>query len=86
MSTGFTRTALLVVMAAFIASGGIHAASAACKDDLAAVLPIVEKEQNPDTKQKAKQELEAAQVSAGAQDEVTCKHHVDKAREHLKIK
>jgi hypothetical protein len=28
------------------------------------VLPIVEKEQNPDTKQKAKEELEAAQVSA----------------------
>jgi hypothetical protein len=86
MRIGAIGTALLVVTAVFIASAGIHSALAACKDDLAAVLPVVEKEQNPDTKQKAKQELEAAQVSAGAQDEVTCKHHVDKAREHLKIK
>jgi hypothetical protein len=72
--------------AAFFALAGVQSASAACKDDLAAVLPIVEKEQNPDTKEKAKQELQAAQVSAGAQDEVTCKHHVNRAKEHLKIK
>jgi hypothetical protein len=79
--SGFVITA---AAAAFVASAGFQSAAAACKDDLAAVLPIVEKEQNPDTKQKAKEELEAAQVSAGAQDEVTCKHHVDRAREHLK--
>ena len=76
--------AIAAAAAAFVASAGFQSADAACKDDLAAVLPIVEKEQNPDTKQKAKEELEAAQVSAGAQDEVTCKHHVDRAREHLK--
>ena len=78
--------AIAAAVAAFVAFGGVQSAGAACKDDLAAVLPMVEKEQNPDTKQKAKEELEAAQVSAGAQDEVTCKHHVDRAREHLKIK
>ena len=76
--------AIAAVAAGFVAFGGIQSASAACKDDLAAVLPMVEKEQNPDKKMKAKEELEAAQVSAGAQDEVTCKAHVDKAREHLK--
>jgi hypothetical protein len=76
--------AIAAAAAAFVASAGFQSAAAACKDDLAAVLPIVEKEQNPDTKQKAKEELEAAQVSAGAQDEVTCKHHVDRAREHLR--
>lgn len=76
---------LAIAVTALILTGprSVHAA---CKDDLAAVLPIVEKEQNPDTKQKAKQELEAAQVSAGAQDEVTCKHHVERAKQHLKIK
>jgi len=76
--------AVMATAAAFFALGGVQSATAACKDDLAAVLPIVEKEQNPDKKQKAKEELAAAQVSAGAQDEVTCKHHVDRAREHLK--
>ena len=76
--------AVAAVAAGFVAFGGVQSARAACKDDLAAVLPMVEKEQDPDKKQKAKEELEAAQVSAGAQDEVTCKAHVDKAREHLK--
>lgn len=78
--------ALLASAVIFFSLTGPRLAHAACKDDLAAVLPIVEKEQNPDTKEKAKQELEAAQVSAGAQDEVTCKHHVERAKEHLKIK
>ena len=76
--------ALAAVATGFVAFGGVQSAQAACKDDLAAVLPMVEKEQDPDKKQKAKEELEAAQVSAGAQDEVTCKAHIDKAREHLK--
>ena len=80
---GVAFLAMAVTALTLARPGLVHAA---CKDDLAAVLPIVEKEQNPDTKQKAKQELEAAQVSAGAQDEVTCKHHVDRAKEHLKIK
>ena len=76
--------AIAAVAAGFVAFGGTHSAFAACKDDIAAVLPIVDKEQDPDKKQKAKEELEAAQVSAGAQDEVTCKAHVDRARDHLK--
>lgn len=76
--------AVVATAAMFFLLAGVQPAAAACKDDLAAVLPIVEKEQDPDKKQKAKEELEAAQVSAGAQDEVTCKHHVDRARRHLK--
>jgi hypothetical protein len=76
--------AIAIVVVSFLAFGGSQSAFAACKDDIAAVLPVVDKEQDPDKKQKAKEELEAAQVSAGAQDEVTCKAHVDKAREHLK--
>ena len=76
--------AIATLAAGFLAFGGSHSAFAACTDDIAAVLPIVDKEQDPDKKQKAKEELEAAQVSAGAQDEVTCKAHVDRAREHLK--
>lgn len=76
--------AIATIAVSFVAFDGSQSAFAACTDDIAAVLPIVEKEQNPDKKQKAKEELEAAQVSAGAQDEVTCKLHVDRAREHLK--
>ena len=48
------------------------------------VQAVVDKEQNPDKKQKAQEELNAAKTSAGAQDEVTCKAHVDKARDHVK--
>ena len=76
--------AIATLAAGFLAFGGSHPARAACTDDIAAVLPLVDKEQDPDKKQKAKEELEAAQVSAGAQDEVSCKAHVDRAREHLK--
>jgi hypothetical protein len=76
--------AVAAVAGGFVAFGGTQPAFAACKDDIAAVLPVVDKEQDPDKKQKAKEELEAAQVSAGAQDEVTCKAHVDRARDHLK--
>jgi hypothetical protein len=76
--------AVAIIVVSFLAFGGSQSAFAACKDDIAAVLPMVDKEQDPDKKQKAKEELEAAQVSAGTQDEVTCKAHVDKARERLK--
>jgi len=76
--------AVAVVAAGFVALGGMHPASAACKDDIAAVQAVVDKEQDPDKKQKAMEELKAAQTSAGAQDEVSCKAHVDRAREHVK--
>jgi len=84
MNSRFYGIAIAAVAAGFVAFGGTHLALAACKDDIAAVQAVVDKEQDPDKKQKAKEELEAAQVSAGTQDEVTCKTHVDKAREHLK--
>jgi len=76
--------AVAVVAAGFVALGGMHPAFAACKDDIAAVQAVVDKEQDPDKKQKAMEELKAAQTSAGAQDEVSCKAHVDRAREHVK--
>jgi len=76
--------AIAAVAAGFLAFGGTQPAFAACTDDIAAVLAVVDKEQDPDKKQKAMEELKAAQTSAGAQDEVSCKAHVDKAREHVK--
>ena len=76
--------AVAAVAASFFAIGGTQPAFAACTDDIAALTTEVEKEQDPDKKQKAMEELEAAKVSAGAQDEVSCKAAVDRAREHLK--
>jgi hypothetical protein len=84
MRTGLYGIVLAAVAAGFVAFGGTHVAFAACKDDIAAVQAVVDKEQHPDKKQKAQEELKAAMTSAGAQDEVTCKAHVDKAREHVK--
>jgi hypothetical protein len=84
MNSRFYGIAIAAVAAGFVAFGGTHLALAACKDDIAAVQAVVDKEQDPDKKQKAMEELKAAQTSAGAQDEVTCKAHVDKAREHVK--
>jgi len=84
MRTGIYGVALAAVAVGFVTFGGTQVAFAACKDDIAAVQAIVDKEQDPDKKQKAQEELKAAQTSAGAQDEVTCKAHVDKARDHVK--
>ena len=76
--------AVAAVAAGFLAFGGTRPALAACTDDVAALTAEVEKEQDTNKKQMAQQELEAAKTSAGAQDEVACKEHLDRAREHLK--
>jgi hypothetical protein len=76
--------AIAAVAAGLVAFVGPQPTFAACKDDIAAVQAVVDKEQDPDKKQKAQEELKAAQTSAGAQDEVSCKAHLDKAREHVK--
>ena len=76
--------AIAAVAVGFFAFAAPKPAFAACTDDIAAVQAVVDKEQDPNKKQKAQEELNAAKTSAGTQDEVTCKAHVDKAREHVK--
>jgi hypothetical protein len=76
--------AIAAVAAGFLAFGGMQPAFADCKDDMSVAQAMVDQATDPDKKQKAMEELKAAQAAAQAQDEVACKAHVDKAREHVK--
>jgi len=76
--------ALAIVATGFIAFGGINLALADCRDDMSVVQALVDQEQDATKKQQAAEELKAAQAAAQAQDEVTCKEHVERARDHLK--
>jgi hypothetical protein len=74
--------AIATVAAGLIAFGGSHSASAACQDNMAAVKAAIDKEADASKKQKATEELLAAQQSSA--DEDACNNHLEKAKDHLK--
>jgi hypothetical protein len=81
MRSKIFQIATAAVAAGFVAFGGSQLAFAACQEDLAAVKAAIDKEQDPAKKQKATEELMAAQQAA---DEDNCNNHLQKAKEHLK--
>lgn len=76
------QIAIATLAAGFVAFGGSQLASAACQDNMAAVKAAIDKEQDAGKKQKATEELVAAQQSTA--DEDACNNHLQKAKDHLK--
>ena len=74
--------AMAAIAAGYLAFGGPHPATAACQDNMAAVQAAIDKETDAAKKQKATEELTAAQQASA--DEDACNNHLVKAKDHLK--